>query len=209
MFTRTPRTIAIFSSILAVSLILSACGSLGINFGSKTATPVENALGTSAAQTLAANPPPVLEATQIPLLAPVIPTDTEVPASTQPQAPSQTQAPQSPSQTEVPQAPSATQPPAGVLMVTASLATNCRMGPSPDYPVLGALGAGQSVPALGRNDSNSWWLIQDPSDNTMYCWVWGATAQLQGDPSSLQVVVPPPPPPSLPEIPNIPGLPLP
>jgi len=233
MHTRSSRFLASFSLILVGLLILSACNYPKASSATNTPTPDQNSIGTSAAQTLDANAVTLTAgATQSSQDMPNLPTtvSTEIPQAsggpvppgtlpppppppaTTPELPAETPPPLPPGFTQLPphttllpEVPSQAPPaqPGGPL-VLASVNTNCRLGPSPAYPAIGALIAGQSSPALGRNNSNTWWFIQNPANPNLGCWVWGATAQIQGNPAVLRVINPPPPPPPTPVIPRLP-----
>ena len=78
-------------------------------------------------------------------------------------------------------------------MVSVSLDTNCRTGPSTAYDSVGALLVGQSAEVVGKYSSANWWIIQNPSEPGT-CWIWGQYASVTGDTSSLPEMTPPPPP---------------
>ena len=109
----------------------------------------EEAVGTSAAQTITAEyvkqtetakAGPTGTATAIPTQAAVVPTNTA--QSTAAVSPSETLAP-------VPSAPP----------IIANEDTNCREGPLPEYPRVGALMKGQQSTVVGRHGQNIWWYI--------------------------------------------------
>jgi hypothetical protein len=72
--------------------------------------------------------------------------------------------------------------------------TNCRTGPSPQYPSVSVLMVGQQSVVLGTNPEHTWWQIENPRKPGTKCWVWGSTTAVAGDVSSVPVVEPPPPP---------------
>jgi uncharacterized protein YgiM (DUF1202 family) len=78
-------------------------------------------------------------------------------------------------------------------MVSVSVNTNCRAGPSTAYDNLGALTVGQSAEVVGKYTPANWWIIQNPSGSGT-CWIWGQYASVTGDTSSLPEMTPPPPP---------------
>lgn len=103
----------------------------------------------------------------------------------------------SPSGTPPPTAtiPSTAVPPtatSGAPTITANVATNCRMGNTTDYPIVGALQPGQTSAVVGRDAAVQWWYIKNPDNPTTDCWVWGQTTTVSGDTSGLPVVDPPP-----------------
>lgn len=84
-----------------------------------------------------------------------------------------------------------------VPLISASVGTNCRSGPSTVYdPPVGVLLPGQKSEVHGRNDAGTWWYISNPGRPGQFCWVWGETTQVDGDVSKLPVITPPPPPPT-------------
>jgi len=62
------------------------------------------------------------------------------------------------------------------------------MGPSPDYAQISFLLPGQVATVHGRNDSNTWWYIEDPKQPDQFCWLWGEYAKVQGEISVLPVM---------------------
>jgi hypothetical protein len=78
-----------------------------------------------------------------------------------------------------------------IPIVVARLDLNCRLGPSPDYPVEDIFRAGTQASIEGRNADSSWWLITSPNRNVR-CWVWGDEVDVEGDVSGIEIVEPPP-----------------
>ena len=77
----------------------------------------------------------------------------------------------------------------------ANVDTNCRRGPSVEYPNLDTLYRNWSARIYGRNPESTWWYINSPNIAIdYYCWVWGGAVTLTGDTSQVPVVQPPPPP---------------
>jgi len=68
---------------------------------------------------------------------------------------------------------------------------NVRSGPSTDYPVVGVLIAGQTVPAMGRTVGGDWVQIAYPGVGGGVAWVYSPLIILEG---SLPLVEPPPTP---------------
>jgi hypothetical protein len=86
-----------------------------------------------------------------------------------------------------------------VPMVTVSLDTNCRSGPSKDYDYLGALLVGETAEVVGKNTATNYWIIKNP-DSSGTCWLWGNYATISGNVAPLQEYAIPPtptPPPTL------------
>ena len=98
-------------------------------------------------------------------------------------------------QTEIQTATTETPPSqTGALTISANADTNCRLGPSKLYDIVGYLLADRQSEVHGRNDAQTWWYIENPGKSGAYCWVWGQTTNVQGDISLLPVIDPPPPP---------------
>jgi uncharacterized protein YgiM (DUF1202 family) len=84
-------------------------------------------------------------------------------------------------------------------MVSVSLETNCRTGPGTGYDAIGnGLQVGQTAEVLGRDSSGQFWIIRDPDNPAIICWLWGQYATVTGDWQSLPVMTPPPTPTPIP-----------
>ncbi len=79
------------------------------------------------------------------------------------------------------------------LMVSVSLATNCRTGPGNAYDMIGALPVGKSAEVVGKDAYGQYWIIKNPN-NPGTCWLWGKYATVTGDTSQLPVIAAPPTP---------------
>ncbi len=91
-------------------------------------------------------------------------------------------------------------------MIMASQNTNCRTGPGGVYPTQNnGLVVGKRVPVYGRLSTNTWWLIQDPDDETKKCWVWSQTTSVDGDLNTIPIIPMPTLPPAYVEKFNIYG----
>ncbi len=166
--------------ITIVSPLLAAC-----NLPASKPTTDLNAISTAAAQTLQANAATLTASAQ--------PSSTATEAllvSTPPLVPTATFEILIPTETPLP-------PPSNPT-ITANVDTNCRLGPSIDYPRVGFILPGQESIVVGRNDSNTWWYIENPRKPGEYCWVWGETTVVTGATNLLPVITPPPPPTPLP-----------
>lgn len=80
-----------------------------------------------------------------------------------------------------------------VPMVSVSVNTNCRTGPSVAYDAVGALTTGETAEVIGRDATGMYWIIPNP-DGAGQCWLWGQYATVTGDTSGLPVYTPPPTP---------------
>ena len=90
--------------------------------------------------------------------------------------------------------PTITEPLSDVPTISADENTNCRLGPSQLYDIVGYLLTNQESIVAGRNSESNWWYIENPAKPGAFCWVWGGTTSVQGETSALKVVEPPPPP---------------
>jgi uncharacterized protein YraI len=68
---------------------------------------------------------------------------------------------------------------------------NCRSGPGTVYELVNEFPLGQTLRAVGRNESFSWWYIQDPGNPGGFCWVSADVTQPQSPTSEMQVAPPP------------------
>jgi len=80
-------------------------------------------------------------------------------------------------------------------IISAQVATNCRKGPGTNFEKVGILLEGEESEVHGRNATNSWWYIRNPTDPQGFCWVWGETTTVTGDIASIPIATPPAAPP--------------
>lgn len=173
-----------FLMLFVILIFLTACNLPTDN--EPTATIDENALRTSVAETLLAEP--VLTDTEeaqpgspSDTPEPLIPsTDTPIPSSTDTPLPSATFT-ISPSPTE------------SVPMISVSVDTNCRSGPGVQYDRLGVLLVGERARIVARAETGFYWIIDNP-DGAGSCWLWAEYATVTGDTSGLLVMTAPPSP---------------
>lgn len=172
---------------IALLLLASACNLPAVGQAQPTQFSPE-ALYTAAAVTLAAQ----LTASA----AQAVPTATQPPVEAPTQAPAASDTPafsptaastDTPAFTATPETPT----------ISASVNTNCRLGPSTAYaPPVGVLGVGAKARVFGRTTDNSWWYIENPGKPGQYCWVWAQTTTVEGSTVALPFITPPPPPPT-------------
>src|SRR5258708_27289419 len=74
------------------------------------------------------------------------------------------------------------------VRVTAS--TNCRTGPSTAYDLVLKMNPGQTVPLVGKDTQDNYWIINNPSGGT--CWLWGQYAAVGGKTAALPEFPDPP-----------------
>jgi len=159
------KTSILISTVLLLSLILSACQNLG-----GQPTPVdENSFATLVAGTLTA------VAAQAQQTLDAIPTETATEAPTSTPAPTLT-------------------PTKEIVKLTISQNTNCRKGASTIFPVEATIKSGTEVIMLGRNRDNTFFYIQNPEDTTEACWIWGEYATTTQDIELMPVFTPVPTP---------------
>jgi hypothetical protein len=200
---KTRRIISLLGSsalIIVVALGLRACSpAANAPADSVVQTLVQGQLqGTIQAiqvQTDTANQVAATVAAIVSNLATATPPPTSVPPTSPPPAanpeptatPLPTATPEVVYPTAAPQAAIAAAPQTASMTIQADVNTNCRTGPSTVYKVVGYLMLGQSSTVLGRTSSNSWWYIQNPSNQNSTCWVWSGSTQIQGDVNALAV----------------------
>ena len=80
-----------------------------------------------------------------------------------------------------------------VAMVTVSLNTNCRIGPGPNYGIVGALVVGEQAEVVGVAEDGQYWVIKNPT-RAGECWLWGQHASVVGPTEELPMRTPPPTP---------------
>jgi hypothetical protein len=71
--------------------------------------------------------------------------------------------------------------------------TNCRSGPSSDYPLIVTILSGQDVKIVSKTTVDSYLIVEDPTNPPQSCWLWTQYVSTSGDLSSLPVATPPPP----------------
>ncbi len=197
MFTHRFRSI-VWLVVLAFSqaAVMSAC-----NFTPKETEDRNVAVLTSAAHTIDTNSMQLtmmaqsaLLTSQAQTLAAPLP---RAPATTQPGGTQSSLQPSPPLiQTEPPSTlvPTVAPLPPQLPKISANVETNCRTGPSPQYPSVSFLMVGQQSVVLGANPEHTWWQIENPKKPGAKCWVWGSTTEVVGDVAAVPVVEPPPPP---------------
>lgn len=180
-------------SLLLIFMIIQACVPTGV----PTVDP--NSIGTFIAQTVAAytptspgipvtgdnSPTPTLTVTMVPATATLSPSSTAISLMTSTQA-----------VTLTPLVTSTAALAPGVVQISVSVPTNCRIGPGVAYVRVGALLAGEVAEVIGRHAAGNYWVIRNPDRVNGTCWLWGQYATVVGDTSALPVLTPPPPPPT-------------
>lgn len=93
----------------------------------------------------------------------------------------------------IPPSPTASQPASNQPTATTLVGLNVRSGPGTDYPVIGRLPEGQSVPITGRNSEGSWWQITFPLGSNEPGWISGSDQFSRASNAEGVAVVPAPP----------------
>ena len=166
----------LFLTIIIASLLLTACTS-------------PNPVPTTETQEQVTQPTQVL-ATTAPPTNTQQPTDTPLP--TEAFTPTQ---PPPPTETPTPVATQVNTPTNVLTGPTAHVNenTNCRSGPSSDYPVIVVILSGQDVKIVSKTTLDSYLIVEDPTNAAQTCWLWTQYVSINGDLSSLPVATPPPP----------------
>jgi uncharacterized protein YgiM (DUF1202 family) len=80
----------------------------------------------------------------------------------------------------------------GVPILLADADTNCHIGPSSSYEIVGLLAAGETVIIMGKSDPPGWWYITNPRTHRKRpidaCWVWSGTTTTEGDTSGVPII---------------------
>ncbi len=84
-------------------------------------------------------------------------------------------------------------PPATGATALVNANTNCRSGPSTDYPVIVVITKGVTVTVVSKTTLDDYLLVGAPNNTNQTCWLWTQYATINGDLSGLPVATPPPP----------------
>jgi hypothetical protein len=112
---------------------------------------------------------------------------TEAALTDQPPAPTQEPPTQEP--------PPTVQATSSVPMLSVSMDTNCREGPSAEiWKAIGAVMIGQKAEIVAKYNKGHWYIVKNPANPNERCWVYDFYATIEGDTSTLpKVTVPPTP----------------
>lgn len=167
--------------LMATSLVLTACSSERQPFTADLSAQITltmQAVATQAQATLLAVVPTSLS-----------PTSTLEPTGTPP--PTATLAPTQPpvptlEGTSTPE--SLVPPPIALILED----TNCRSGPSIEYPVIFLALKGQDLKIVLDSGLSNYVVVENPQTPGQYCWLWTQSVEVHGDLSGLQAATPPP-----------------
>jgi hypothetical protein len=85
-------------------------------------------------------------------------------------------------------------PTSDVPIISASIDTNCRTGPSQVYEAISYLLIGKTSEVVKKYQNGLWWVIKDPNNPSKHCWVWGSTTSVTGNWQQLaEATIPPTP----------------
>ncbi len=87
-----------------------------------------------------------------------------------------------------------TEPTAGPPTVSVSMDTNCRKGPSTIYEDISYLLVGRTSEVVNKYQNGAWWVIKDPNNPNLRCWLWGYYATVTGNWQQLPEATQPPTP---------------
>jgi hypothetical protein len=157
-----------FLLLVGVALI-SACGQVFVPPEERAATQTSSAIDSIAAKTLealrtAVEPDPGTKAVPVASNTALPATDTPLPTAT---------------------------PWPDPVRVEVSIDTNCRSGPGPTFPLIGALMVGESTIVRARVPELNYWLVENPDNPGRECWLWGKHATLDGETDHLPIAIPP------------------
>ena len=79
-----------------------------------------------------------------------------------------------------------------VVVAIPTQETDCRLGPSPQYPTLTVLPAGEVALVLGISPDESAWNVANPQNLDEDCWLLQTATTISGDISTLPLIQPPP-----------------
>lgn len=77
--------------------------------------------------------------------------------------------------------------PVEVLVVVTAELINCRIGPSTVFEMVTEVRNGRTLTAVGRNDTSTWWYVENPINPGGYCWVSADVTDELGDTSQLPI----------------------
>ncbi len=82
----------------------------------------------------------------------------------------------------------------GIVTVSVSTNTWCNKGPGSIYDKVFILYVGQTAEVIGKDQDGGYWVIKNPKNPAVTCWLWGKYATITGDASKLPVIPAPPTP---------------
>ena len=89
-------------------------------------------------------------------------------------------------------APTEAQTPVSGATLLINQNANCRSGPGIGYGIADTLYQGQTVPIIGRNDTNTWFEVKRPTGDG-FCWVSAISVTAQGNLNNVAIISVPTP----------------
>lgn len=77
--------------------------------------------------------------------------------------------------------------PAKVSVVVTAELINCRIGPGTVFEMITEVRNGRTLTAVGRNDTSTWWYVENPINPGGFCWVSADVTDELGDTSQLPI----------------------
>ncbi|TFH35824.1 MAG: hypothetical protein E4G99_06415 [Anaerolineales bacterium] len=148
---------------MASAGLLYACGSFPASVEERSATQTSSAIDAIAAQTLEALRTASDPGSQINAL------------------PSMTKAALPATSTSLPSATPWPDP----VFIRVDVDTNCRSGPGPPFPIVGALMVGETTLVKARSSESDYWIVENPDNPGRECWLWGKHAVMDADTNHL------------------------
>jgi hypothetical protein len=95
-----------------------------------------------------------------------------------------------------PATPTSTPAPLNLTLTVAwvDLGVNCRAGPDTSYTSLILLLGGEALEPLGRDETDTFFVVSIPGKNISECWIVQSLVVVEGDPSALPILTPSPAP---------------
>jgi hypothetical protein len=95
-----------------------------------------------------------------------------------------------------PATPTSTPTPLNLTLTVAwvDLGVNCRAGPDTSYTSLILLLGGEALEPLGRDETDTFFVVSIPGKNISECWIVQSLVVVEGDPSALPILTPSPAP---------------
>jgi len=95
-----------------------------------------------------------------------------------------------------PATPTSTPTPLNLIRTVAwvDLGVNCRAGPDTSYTSLILLLGGEALEPLGRDETDTFFVVSIPGQNISECWIVQSLVVVEGDPSALPILTPSPAP---------------
>lgn len=87
--------------------------------------------------------------------------------------------------------PSATSPPPTPMLSSLGADLLCRFGPGEEYTQSGAFLMNDTAPVIGRDEDQTWFVVEHPRMPGRYCWLAADDTRVDGDIDAIPVSLPP------------------